>query len=111
MKPSHSINLFVLFVILHACGSDSGAAIAKEPVKSGEELYAKHCVLCHGTDGKKGFAGAGDLTLSAMSHEDVLRIIKEGKRENPGKIMTPFGEMLNKAEIEAVAQYVESIRE
>ena len=94
-------------VLIWACGSDNTPD--KEP--DGQAIYNKHCVICHGLDGKKGFAGAGDLTVSEMSHKDMFSIISNGKQDNPGKIMTPFKGVLSKKEIEAVATFVGGIRE
>ena len=98
----------IWLVLIFSC---AGADQPAEAKRTGEAIFKKHCVLCHGTDGKKGFAGAGDLTLSVINHDQVVKIISEGKKVNPGKVMTPFGGVLSKEEIERVAKYVESIRE
>ncbi len=98
----------IWLVLIFSClGTDQTSEIQL----NGSALYEKHCVLCHGTDGKKGFAGATDLTISVLSHEEVVAIIHDGKQDNPGKIMTPFKSVLTKEQIEAVSIYVESIRE
>ena len=93
-------------VLICACTGSSDS----QPIEP-KAVYEKNCVLCHGLDGKKGFAGAGDLTESKMSLQEIKNIILNGKNENPGKIMTPFKDVLTNAEIEAVANYVLNIRE
>ena len=75
-----------------------------------QNLYKKHCSLCHGMDGKLGLAGAGDLTLSVIPHEEIVNIITNGKTENPGKIMTAFKDVLNEEEIDAIATFAEGFR-
>lgn len=70
-----------------------------------ENLYNKHCSICHGNDGKLGSGGAKDLTLSAMSIEERISVIKNGKGG-----MTPFGSILNQEEIRAVAEYLDNLK-
>jgi len=71
----------------------------------GLQIYNAACVDCHGVDGKMGLNGAKDLTVSALSHEEKINIITNGKG-----LMSPFKGRLSEEEIEAVATYVDSIK-
>lgn len=84
--------------------SKSMSTISESTV-NGAELYNKSCVSCHGADGKLALNGAKDLTQSALDLNAKLDIIKNGKNA-----MTPFGEMLNEAQIKAVAEYTETLK-
>jgi mono/diheme cytochrome c family protein len=42
-----------------------------------------HCAQCHGEDGKLGSSGAKDLSVSKLSDDKILQIIKNGKGAMP----------------------------
>jgi mono/diheme cytochrome c family protein len=67
---------------------------------NGQELYTSNCVACHGDDGKRGLAGASDLTASQLTVDSMSSIVVNG-RNTMAKIagMTP-------EQAKAVAQYV-----
>ena len=67
---------------------------------TGEELYVKHCKLCHGIDGSLELNGAKDLRLSEMSLAERITLIIEGKNA-----MTPFEKVLSEEQIRKVATY------
>jgi len=67
---------------------------------NGEELFSKHCKLCHGIKGNLQLNGAKDLALSTLSIEERIALIKNGKGA-----MTPFKKVLSKEEIARVAKY------
>lgn len=58
-------------------------------------------MLCHGKNGDRGINGAGDLSKTAMTLEEKIEIIANGKGT-----MTPFKELLKENEIRQVAEYV-----
>jgi len=66
----------------------------------GMAVFRRHCVTCHGADGKLGLSGAKDLTQSALSLEERIVQITNGKN-----LMTPYRDVLSAAEIKAVAEY------
>lgn len=74
-------------------------------LKNGEVIFKQVCAACHGQDGKLGVGGAKDLTLSTLNHGEVLQIISKGKG-----LMQSYEGMLSEQEIEAVANYSESLR-
>ncbi len=75
-------------------------------LKNGKAIYDVACVACHGADGKLGVGGAKDLTQSTLSHEGKVDMITNGKG-----LMTPFKGQLSEQEIDAVARYVDSIKQ
>src|ERR1700754_4059758 len=42
--------------------------------QTGQRIYEKNCVACHGKSGKRGFMGAKDLTKSRLSYEERKKI-------------------------------------
>lgn len=100
------IFLCAIIALFIACGSseaDSRAALAPSEggAPKGEQLFRMHCVLCHGSNGKLGFNGAKDLTLSALSRAEMIARVSEGKGT-----MQPYKHMLTPKEIEAVVDHV-----
>lgn len=74
-------------------------------LKSGKEIYSERCTSCHGQDGKLGFGGAKDLTLSKKSKDEVIHQVSQGKGA-----MAPFKNILSEEEILAVSEYAISLR-
>lgn len=70
------------------------------PLRAGSGLYRQYCVGCHGADGTLGLNGARDLTQSALTLEERITQIANGKN-----MMTPFRDVLSAEEIQAVAEY------
>ena len=75
----------------------------------GEQLryvaeYEGQWVACHGPDGKGGNSGTKDLSASQLSREERLAMIRKGKNA-----MMPYQGRLSEEQIQAVAEYVESL--
>jgi len=73
---------------------------------NGAQIYQVACVSCHGADGKLGVAGAKNLTMSLLTHQEKVAIITNGKGS-----MAPYKDQLSEQEIEAVASYVDSMKQ
>jgi mono/diheme cytochrome c family protein len=100
---SRLILLSIISVFILAC-SGSGENVGQEAINA-KALYEKKCSLCHGNDGQLNLAGASDLSKSALSLEDRINVITNGKNN-----MTPFKAVLSEDEIKAVAIYIENFR-
>jgi len=72
----------------------------------GKTLYVKHCTKCHGEDGSKGEWGAKNLRKSKLGPEDLFSKIAEG-----GWVMPKWRKTLSNAEIQAVGDYVKTLRD
>ena len=96
------LTAYCLFV--SSCGN-SGTTPVTEKKSMGQSLYETNCTSCHGEDGKLCVLGAKDLSVSSFSKEQMMDIITNGK-----STMTPFGNMLNKEEVSAVADYVLTLK-
>jgi len=72
--------------------------------KHGEAIYIGSCQSCHGKGGTNG-AGGADLTISQMSHDQMLQQIKTGSSSMAG-----FKDLLNPQEINAVLAYIETLK-
>ncbi len=71
----------------------------------GQEVYSKYCVSCHGQDGALGLSGAKNLQISALSEQESINIITNGKNA-----MAPYKKVLSEADIQAVAAYVRTLK-
>ncbi len=68
-------------------------------------LYIRKCSLCHGDDGDLGASKSPMLSTSTLSLEERVALITYGKGTMPAQ-----KGILNKAEITAVARYIERFR-
>jgi cytochrome c6 len=100
-----------IFVMAHPTGSP---AVTHESATNAAELYARHCVKCHGKDGRaKGIKGrlsrarnlADPEWQDRVSDERIFNVISNGKGRMPG-----FGKKLSEAEIESLVQYVRGLK-
>lgn len=70
----------------------------------GKALFTKYCVLCHGSDGKRGTNGANDLTVSKLTFNQKVAVVKKGQG-----VMTPF-DFLGDEKIKKVVEYLETLK-
>lgn len=107
--------LLVFFAIaLIACGGEDKAAgsssksepiAAAKPKPDGAKIYKTYCVTCHGIYGDMGGSGAFDLSVTKLTKEERIEVITKGRN-----LMTPFEGLLSPEKIEAVAEYVETLK-
>lgn len=95
---------FLSALVIYSCGNSSNQK-SVEVKSAGQSLYETYCTSCHGEDGKLCVLGAKDLSLSTFSKEQMEEIITNGKNT-----MTPFSNVLNKEEVGAVADYVQTLK-
>ncbi len=100
-------------LFIPACGSAEGQSNRRAATQTtgatsppdGLAIFRQYCVVCHGVDGKLGLNGAKDLTLSALTLDERINTITNGR-----KLMTPFNEVLSAEEINAVARYTLTLK-
>lgn len=73
--------------------------------EQGKAVFETACTACHGTDGKLKAGGAKDLTLSTLSIDERIKLIKHGKG-----LMQSFEGRLNEDQIKAVATYTTTLK-
>jgi uncharacterized membrane protein SirB2 len=78
-------------------------AISEEA--SGLDVYQANCSSCHGDDGTKGLGGAADLSHSQISKDEALTVIRMGKNNMAG-----FENVLSAKQIDAVADYIQTLK-
>jgi mono/diheme cytochrome c family protein len=74
------------------------------PLALGKTIYTQGCVACHGESGNAGLAGAANLKISTLSHEEIIYVLKNGRNSMP-KFNT-----LSEVELEATASYIETLK-
>lgn len=96
--------IWFLCLLLWSCGDGNTSQSANEEI-SGSKIYQTHCVVCHGDDGRKGFANAKILPESSLTLEERILLITNGRNT-----MMPYSGVLSTDEIEAVARYTQSLK-
>lgn len=87
--------------IVHARAADAAA---------GKAVYDKKCQNCHGADGKGDakmeakLKARTKLEIDGKSDEEMLKLLKEGKKPMPG-----YAKSLSEAEINDVWAYTKSL--
>lgn len=83
------------------------------------ENWGKHCVSCHGKDGKGETkagrkAGVKDLTDAAyqggLTDEKMFKALKEGLKDGGKEKMKPFADKLSDDEIKALVAHVRTLK-
>lgn len=74
-------------------------------VKHGQNVYLANCVICHGEDGKAKLMESSDLSISTLSIDSNIQVIKNGR-----KTMQSFANRLNEGEINAVANFLSTLK-
>jgi mono/diheme cytochrome c family protein len=92
----------ILGLTLFSCG---GVSSQDSETNLGNQTYQTYCVACHGSDGKLKLNDSPDLTLSNMTIEERIEIVKNG-----GSMMPAFTEVISEEEIKAVAAYLEELK-
>lgn len=81
-----------------------------------EALFARHCVSCHGKDGRAQNPagrklGVKDLTQSKASDADIEKQLREGSKDPRGLPRMPaFKDKLSADEIKALIVFVKGLR-
>jgi cytochrome c5 len=74
-------------------------------VTHGKAVFNAYCIGCHGEDGKLGLNGSKDLSISTLVESDIRQIILNGKNA-----MSPYKKVLTEKEVDAVLEYVKTLR-
>ena len=102
-------SLVLLFLIFIFSCSSEATSVEPQPEEqiamTGKEVYKIYCVACHGVDGTLAFSGATNLKESTLAYEERLDQITNGKGA-----MNAFSGIIETAQIESVAKYIETLR-
>ena len=104
-----------MLAVAVGCGIALGGV---EPVRgaSGEELFVKHCALCHGKDGKAQNPaarkpGVKDSSESKVTDSEIEKQVIEGKKDDRSNLKMPsFKDKFTSEEIKSLVAVVKSFR-
>lgn len=88
-----------------------GPNLHGSPAADGAALYKKHCVMCHGADGK-GFKvlKTPDMTSAqwqaSVKDADIANVTKNGKK---GTTMPAFKDKLSDDDVKALVAHIRSL--
>jgi cytochrome c553 len=95
-----------------------GAMVSVSAVDA-HAIWAKDCAKCHGKDGT-GNTKIGHIlhirdytdakVQASLKEDEMIKTIKEGKKEGGRTRMKPFGDKLSEAEIKAMVAYVKGLK-
>ncbi len=74
-------------------------------VEHGKTVFLAYCQACHGADGKLGLSGAKDLTATAKTDVEIMEVLQNGKNSMPA-----YKNTLSADEMEALAQFIQSLK-
>jgi mono/diheme cytochrome c family protein len=98
--------ILLLFVwTAFSCGNNETEIQAIEKI-SGKKIFAANCTTCHGDNGRLGAMGSNDLTTSSLPLAEVKDRVINGKGR-----MLPYKNILSVEEIDAVSEYVMTLRQ
>ena len=97
--------LFRIFYCLLFSPALVPAALAAPPVLTGQVLFQKNCVRCHGANGKRGLNGAHDLTKSNLNAFGRTYLVTKGLGKMPS-----FEKQLTPRQIQEVVAYSLTLR-
>jgi cytochrome c6 len=107
-KLMASIAIASVLWVLGSCGKGESSKThnpAASPDSKGAQVYMQYCVSCHGKDGKLGLSGASNLMVSVLTKPEVKEVVTNGRR-----LMSPFKDVLKEDEIDAVSDYILTLR-
>jgi len=93
------------FLVFSSCGNTAEKSPVPTKPRSAQTIFEENCTSCHGSDGKLCALGAKDLSRSTLDRSQAVEIITNGK-----STMAPFGSMLSNQEIDAVAEYIQTLK-
>jgi mono/diheme cytochrome c family protein len=100
LQFSYGISLWIIFLglttlwLMVSCGTASSydstqATSGSMDSAQVRKLYVSKCAICHGEDGKLGYANSKDLSVSTLSREEVIAMIRYGKTTMPPQDRLP----------------------
>ncbi len=105
---------FAFFTILSStamlsCGN-SGATPGANSVSTTDpamvkKLFLAKCAICHGDDGRLGYNNSKDLTVSILTRDEIIALVKTGKNTMP-----PHENILSQEQIEALTDFTLQLR-
>lgn len=93
-----------LVLVATSCGDNKTTTAASES-PDGKAIYTQYCKLCHGADGQLGLNMAANLAQSELDKAGMVEVITHGRNT-----MQSYEGILTEAEIDAVADYVLTLR-
>lgn len=108
MKKLLIFFMAIATIVLSNCTSqpsNNGNQPIVKTMTPGEEVYVKHCKLCHGASGDLGLSGAANLKISVLNNAEIVTVVTDGR-----KAMPAWKAQLTPTQINEVAAYVITLR-
>ncbi len=105
-----SLLMLLSAYVLAEAGRSKPYSIKHAPsgeMATGKYLFEHNCTYCHGSNGKKTYRQAADLSLSVKDASKVATVIRNGSNNK----MPAYGALLSEDEINAVTDYIITLRE
>ena len=107
----------LIVMALYACNNEPNKGQSAEPViaapsanvnnlAAGRQIFEDKCIVCHGSDGTAGIAGAANLKILPGDSATITETVTSGRNAMPA-----FGSTLSANEINLVMRYVKSLHQ
>jgi len=96
-----------------------GTGLAIASAADAQENWEAHCAKCHGKDGTGRTKMGQKLKVKdytdpkvqeKLKDEEMIKIIKEGKKERDKTVMEGFKDDLSDADIKALVEYIRKFK-
>jgi len=96
-----------------------GAGLAIASAADAQQNWESHCAKCHGKDGKGQTKMGQKLKVKdytdakvqeSLKDEEMIKTIKEGKKEGDKTLMNAYKDELSDAEIKALVEYIRKFK-
>lgn len=102
---SFGLIIGALFLVEGSRKQTAMGTLGQATAVNGRELYIATCSQCHGEDGRKGAAGAADLSKTTLDILSTRQIIINGKRSMPA-----YKKILDDKQVAEIAEYVQALK-
>ena len=96
---------YILGIVILSLGCLCSFSPDATQLPVGAQLFSGKCAKCHGPDGSREKGGVHNLHLSKLTHPDIVLMIENGKKGMPS-----FKKKYTADEIQALADYVMTLR-
>lgn len=106
---SSAFRMMMVLAVMMIFGAVAMSAWACD-TKSGQQIFEKNCMVCHGKTGKPTIVGPPDFSKGERMDKPIEVLILSIKNGIPKTIMPAWGNKLKEDEILSALYYIRSLK-